>query len=614
MATNHSSTPSADLLRRAAVAAGSGALLATSAGAFVGGAAPAGAATTFTVDSLADTSTGSGTSGTLRWAIEQANITPGHDVITFDPSVTGTIDLTAPLPDITEELDILGPGAANLVIDGGWDGTDENGGGYQILFLADISGTVTIDGLTLTNGNSSNGNQGVAHDDTSGGAIAMVGRYYYTQIDFNADITLSNLVITHNYASNDGGGIHMWVDTPTSTSLTISNCIVANNSAGNGGGGLYVDVDFYGDGDPTLSPITIENSSFVGNSAGDDGGGLYFSSDIEVSITNTTIAGNTAGAHTPNSELYMDPGYFNGGDGGGVRALLLGGGTVAIANTTISGNSAQSGFRHPYYQAPTLEPWAGNGGGIASLYGTPVVALNSTISGNHADAIGGAISARQNPAGPYYDARSTGVVLVASTVTENSSGEGMAAIAGNEQRMRAGALSAPATGRPETNRDEHAERSRSRRNGTASAPLTPTVAIDPLTPIQRQLTLISTIVAGNGTVDIAEFGADAPLTVASTNSIIGTLGTGAVLSDQGGTQLIPSAGSLLLGPLAANGGPTLTHALLLGSPAIDTGGTSLPAFTGDQFDQRGPGFARIIGGFVDVGAYEYEPIAPKFTG
>ena len=49
----------------------------------------------------------------------------------------------------------------------------------------------------------------------------------------------------------------------------------------------------------------------------------------------------------------------------------------------------------------------------------------------------------------------------------------------------------------------------------------------------------------------------------------------------------------LLGLLQNNGGPTFTHALLLGSPAIDAGD---PAFTPPPFfDQRGPDFSREIG-------------------
>ena len=54
-----------------------------------------------------------------------------------------------------------------------------------------------------------------------------------------------------------------------------------------------------------------------------------------------------------------------------------------------------------------------------------------------------------------------------------------------------------------------------------------------------------------------------------------------------------------LGPLADNGGPTLTMALLPGSPAIDAGDTSLAPPT----DQRG--FPRPFGAAADIGAFEY---------
>ncbi len=52
--------------------------------------------------------------------------------------------------------------------------------------------------------------------------------------------------------------------------------------------------------------------------------------------------------------------------------------------------------------------------------------------------------------------------------------------------------------------------------------------------------------------------------------------------------------------LANNGGPTQTHALLKGSPAIDTGDNLLAA--GLTVDQRG--LTRIQGSVVDIGAYE----------
>jgi hypothetical protein len=64
----------------------------------------------------------------------------------------------------------------------------------------------------------------------------------------------------------------------------------------------------------------------------------------------------------------------------------------------------------------------------------------------------------------------------------------------------------------------------------------------------------------------------------------------------------------LVSPLADNGGPTSTHALLPGSPAVDSG---MPDIVAGQdgvpaYDQRGPGFPRIAGPRVDMGAFEVE--------
>jgi hypothetical protein len=65
-----------------------------------------------------------------------------------------------------------------------------------------------------------------------------------------------------------------------------------------------------------------------------------------------------------------------------------------------------------------------------------------------------------------------------------------------------------------------------------------------------------------------------------------------------------------LGPLADNGGPTLTHALLAGSPAIDAGNPSAVAGMGGvpEFDQRGAPFERVSSGRIDIGAFEVQPI------
>lgn len=88
-------------------------------------------------------------------------------------------------------------------------------------------------------------------------------------------------------------------------------------------------------------------------------------------------------------------------------------------------------------------------------------------------------------------------------------------------------------------------------------------------------------------------------------SLIGN-GSGSTLPTGSTGNLVGTATSPIdpkLGPLQANGGPTQTMALLLGSPAIDAGSNSkIP--TGVTTDQRGD--SRISGGTVDIGAYEVQ--------
>jgi hypothetical protein len=67
----------------------------------------------------------------------------------------------------------------------------------------------------------------------------------------------------------------------------------------------------------------------------------------------------------------------------------------------------------------------------------------------------------------------------------------------------------------------------------------------------------------------------------------------------------------LLGALAANGGPTLTHALLANSPAIGQGSNLLNL----PNDQRGSSYARMAGGAADIGAFEVQVVGgPALPG
>ncbi len=115
--------------------------------------------------------------------------------------------------------------------------------------------------------------------------------------------------------------------------------------------------------------------------------------------------------------------------------------------------------------------------------------------------------------------------------------------------------------------------------------------------------LKNTIVAGN-TVANASSSPDFLGAVAATSSynLIGNgLGTTGITNGDANSNQVGSSASPIdpkLGPLADNGGATQTHSLLPGSPAINAGdNTNAP-----DTDQRG--FARIVGGIIDIGAFE----------
>jgi hypothetical protein len=109
-------------------------------------------------------------------------------------------------------------------------------------------------------------------------------------------------------------------------------------------------------------------------------------------------------------------------------------------------------------------------------------------------------------------------------------------------------------------------------------------------------TVLSSILNGLGNPAISVETPDDPVVVSY--SILSSGPTG-FIADNGGTQF--SVADPKLGPLQDNGGPTLTRLPLAGSPAIDKGA---PGGTPPEFDQRGAGFPRVIGGRVDIGAVE----------
>jgi hypothetical protein len=115
-------------------------------------------------------------------------------------------------------------------------------------------------------------------------------------------------------------------------------------------------------------------------------------------------------------------------------------------------------------------------------------------------------------------------------------------------------------------------------------------------------TLANTIIAGNRLTGSGSGGTDA-------SGKFNSLGHNLIGNNAGSTGWVTS--DLLnvnpkLGPLANNGGPTQTMALLPGSPTIGAGNIAFitnPPFSGPPFtDQRG--LPRIVSGKVDIGAFQ----------
>jgi hypothetical protein len=292
-------------------------------------------------------------------------------------------------------------------------------------------------------------------------------------------------------------------------------------------------------------------------------GGL-FNDHAALTITNCIVSGNAfygLNNHTfdlpPPNDHALDQGFvtidnsiISGNSGPGVYNQ----GNVTILNSTLSGNSVQGGY----------------GGGISSgsfkAVGSAVTVINSTISGNSAQGGGGISNA--------YGL----VSIVNSTISGNSAADGGGAIFNY-----AGTLQIA--------------------NSTISGNSAGSGGGVYNVPDQFGAARIET---GNTIFDAGASGEN----IFNDGGTVTSHGYN-LSSDDGGGYLIGPGDQIntdpLLGPLQDNGGPTLTHAPLPGSPAIDAGD---PNFTPPPFrDQRGPCFHRVFRR-IDVGSVETQPDRP----
>ena len=540
-------------------------------------ASPAGAASTFTVDTKADgvanasdCTTPVASSCSLRDALAAA--TTDGDVIVFAAALSGqTISLSEGELQTEAGITITGLGSANLTID-----AEGNSRGFYI-YTATSGVEVAISGLSIINGDADGNGGGGLYDSHDGdltlsdvsitGCVANVGGAVYKAAGGKAGGTLEivDSTISDNYASDDSGALNMG----GLGDLIITNSTFDGNDAGNSGifgrnrsGGVG---RISNDGN-----ITITDSTFSNNTAQSGGGAFYFRNKGDVSISGSTFSGNTASD-----------------DSGGGAVFSLNAGLFTVTSSTFSGNTSTSWGGALYLgtddqvitvtdslfvdNASTYE------GGALDFDGNDQVVTvnNSTFVGNTSGSNGGAI----------WKENGGSLTINMSTITENSASYG-----GGVWFYYGG------SGQPDVTI-----------TGTILTGNTGTGGAADDLNVQDQYDAVATI--SNSILGVV----DADITVTASNNIDATA-PGFVLG---------------LGALADNGGATETMALLAGSPAIDAGPATVPTFVGNGFDQRGTPYVRVYNGQSDIGAFESQPdptptttttvasdetVVPAFTG
>jgi CSLREA domain-containing protein len=298
----------------------------------------------------------------------------------------------------------------------------------------------------------------------------------------------------------------------------------------------------------SVSGLTISNGNATGPfSSNSGGGGIYSSSGSTLTLTDVVISGststnggglfngNSASATLTNCKVTGN----NSPNGGGI----FNGGTLTLTNTTVSGNAAPNGA----------------GGGIVNSGGT-VNVNNSTISGNTSDAQGAGIVNKNVFSTP-------GVLTITNSTLSGNNATGI--LASGE-----GAISNFSGGNTLTLNSSTV---------TANTAVGSGTAVGGLFNGSGSTANIRNSIVANNTSTLAFQDLSGTFTSQGFNLIgkaNGTEGfTNGSNGDQVGTNALPLDPKL--GTLADNGGPTKTHVLLLGSPAIDAGNSSLTT------DQRG---------------------------
>jgi hypothetical protein len=266
---------------------------------------------TLTVTNNLDT--GARGDGSLRGEIAAAN---SGDTIAFASSLKGqTITLSATNGElqIARNLTIQGPGASQLTISGGFNSRvfEVDGSTTSVT----LSGVSIIDGIGTAfypygNTGWSGGNKsGTTAQDGQGGAIWNGGT-----LTVSSCMLADNSAAVNGYSSFAGGGIY------NVGTLIVSNSTLAHNSVGNAYGYYGNGGGIYNAGTLTVNGSTLSDNIAYGSNGVGLGGGIYSGYKLTVTITGSTLTGNTGSL---GGAVYTD-------------------GTLALNGSTLSGNSASS--------------------------------------------------------------------------------------------------------------------------------------------------------------------------------------------------------------------------------------------------------------------------------
>jgi len=392
-----------------------------------------------------------------------------------------------------------------------------------------------------------------------------------------------NLVINNSEISDNqaylGGGIAAYLPSylqGASNAISVTSSLISSNSASAGGG-----IAGYGP-----ASIELEGSVVSENQAVYGGGGL-------------AIYGSGPGGPTPTTTRALESRW--GSEGALGRGLPVGG--LYSRSSLIEGNAAPSGGGVITRGASSiffLSQVSSNLGGGIEINNAYSYFGSGQLTGNQAAEVGGLDCRNGSTCLIYYASVTDNVGYLVGGLRSGLGGPQTApqgltgslavvssTISSNQGSQVGGAYATPLTLRHSTVALNQQSGPATRGGATGGLLIGDGSLIDH--------SVIADNLAAGSPSDVRSLGANptpANYSLVGNSTGFNYAGTGNLI------DVDP-----LLGPLAANGASySLTHALLAGSPAINAGDPALA--NTPTYDQRGPGFDRVVGGVIDIGAFE----------